>query len=185
MKLSPKKQQQLYDAVHQEVMTSRLRVVKLLKSIHSKPITVADINLIDDVLSDLCMKAPVAATKLFKEEEKKAAGVDPCFHKFKLIWTEAFPILGFDAMSGTKINSMIKKTKVHVGARHSGGIMSPSEVEAFFAYVVAYVKRTNHWANGKKIATFDAEFNSIVNEIVNGKPRTSNASDIRDFASNV
>jgi SUMO ligase MMS21 Smc5/6 complex component len=68
MKLSPKKQSELYDAVHQEIMNARIEVRKILPN---APIGIRE--KVDDILSDLCMKAPIAATKLFKDQEKRKA----------------------------------------------------------------------------------------------------------------
>lgn len=99
--------------------------------------------------------------------KKKEKVVDECYQDFVKAWTEAYPILGFDAISGTKIKSLIQKTRSHV--RGSGREDSREMVLNSFLYVLAYVQRVNHFCHGKPITTWDNQYLSIIMEISNGK----------------
>ena len=185
MKLSPKKQQELYNAVHDEIMNMRIRIKKILTGDHGKPITVTQINLIDDCLSDLCMKAPIAATKLFKEAEKKKTPPHPAFKRCVDLFHISYPDIPIDgAKDGSKINSIIRKLEAN--ARAKGKEVTNDTAFNGFAYVIQYAKRTGHWVDGKNLSAWDSKLGELIHEINNGKQqRTSSANDIRDFAANL
>ncbi len=60
MKLSNKKETELYGIVHKEIMDARIKIWKMKDS---KFISIAEI---DDILSDLCKTAPKNAINIFK-----------------------------------------------------------------------------------------------------------------------
>ncbi len=49
-----------------------------------------------------------------------------------------------------------------------------AKVTAAFAYVIAYVKRVNHFCHLKPITTFESQYLSIIAEIGSGKGITKN-----------
>jgi len=104
---------------------------------------------------------------LGKESRKKSKGADECYPEFVRLWTEAYPILQFDAVSGKKIKSLIRKTKAHVIGK--GKEPEKDMVCNMFAYVIAYAKREHHFCDGQPITTWDSHYLSIINEISNGK----------------
>lgn len=57
--LSKKRENELYNEVHEEIMQARLKIWKMKDN---KNVSIAEI---DDILSDLCMKAPQKAIQLF------------------------------------------------------------------------------------------------------------------------
>jgi hypothetical protein len=61
MKLSVKKQQELYDLIHEEVMQARMIVWEMRFDEN------VSIHEIDKILSDLCFKAPKKAVDLFNK----------------------------------------------------------------------------------------------------------------------
>ena len=63
--LSKKKEKELYNEVHEEIMQARLKIWKMKDN---KNVSIAEI---DDILSDLCMKAPQKAIQLFTIKNKK------------------------------------------------------------------------------------------------------------------
>lgn len=63
--LSKKKEKELYNEVHEEIMQARLKIGKMKEN---KNVSIAEI---DDILSDLCMKAPQKAIQLFTIKNKK------------------------------------------------------------------------------------------------------------------
>lgn len=60
--LSKVRQDLLYNTVHEEIMQARLKIWKMKDD---KNISIAEI---DDILSDLCLKAPDKAIRCFKTE---------------------------------------------------------------------------------------------------------------------
>lgn len=64
MKLSKKKEDQLYELIHQEIMDARIQIsLKLKDSSYNKQVQEG----IDKVMYDLLNKTPEKAIKLFKE----------------------------------------------------------------------------------------------------------------------
>lgn len=61
MKLSVKKQQELYDLIHEEVMQARMNIWKMRFEEN------VSIHEIDKILSDLCFKAPEKVVDLFNK----------------------------------------------------------------------------------------------------------------------
>lgn len=120
------------------------------------------------VLDTESQLTPEKKTK--KKREPKAA--DECYADFVKMWCEAYPDLGFDGVSGVKINSMIKRTRERMTA--VGKIADKESVNAAFAFVLAYVKRENHWVHGQDIKVFDQKYLSVVREIKEGKPVKQN-----------
>ncbi len=114
-----------------------------------------------------------------KEKVKKEkAPVDPSYPDFVEVWTEEYPILGFDAMSGKMIKSIIAKTQNLVIGR--GGIPDRDSMANMFKYIIAYVKRENHFCNGKPLTTWNNQYLSIIHEIYNGKS-TGKKQSARDY----
>jgi len=100
---------------------------------------------------------------------KKATETDECYVDFVDAWCKQYPDLGFNAVAGTKIKSMIKHTKDRLKA--SGKEPTKEAAVAMFQYILAYVKREGHWVHGKPITTFDQHYNSVVREIKEGKQK--------------
>lgn len=111
--------------------------------------------------------------------KKDKAVVDECYPEFVRVWTTAYPDLGFNAVSGRKIKELIKLTKwrLNVGGKEA----TIQATVAAFEYVIAYVKRVGHFANGKPITTFTQQYLSIVLEIKNGKQPTTKKQSARDY----
>ena len=65
--LSKKRETELYSEVHEQIMQSRIKINRALKGVCH--ITIQ--NEIDNILSDLCMKAPLKAIQLFTIKNKK------------------------------------------------------------------------------------------------------------------
>lgn len=181
MKLSPKKQQQLYNVVSDEIMNARVRI----KQLFQPPFFKVKSDEVDDILSDLMMKAPLAATRLFKETEKKKAPPHPAFKRCVDLFHISYPDIPIEgAKDGSKINSIIKKLEAN--ARAKGKEVTNDTAFNGFAYVIQYAKRSNHWVDGKNLSAWDSKLGEIIHEINHGKQqRTSSANDIRDFAANL
>ena len=64
MELSKKKETELYEVVHEEIMQARLKIWEM--RFNEKP-SIAEI---DNILSDLCIKAPQKAIECFGVETK-------------------------------------------------------------------------------------------------------------------
>lgn len=116
------------------------------------------------------------------KKEKKA--VDESYKDFVQVWTQEFPILGFNDVSGEKIKSIINDTRQYA---HSKGKMGTrEELVGMFQYVIAYVKRERHWACGKDISTFASKYRSIIYEINHGRPQqTTKRVDAFDYVNNL
>lgn len=109
------------------------------------------------------MQMSVSAKKTEKQEK------DLNYPDFVEAWCEAYPALGFDKVSGSKIKDMIRDTRRHITL--AGKEITRESVIATFRYVLAYVKRENHFAHGKPITTFAQQYNSIVLEIQRGRKK--------------
>lgn len=97
--------------------------------------------------------------------------VPPEYPDFVRIWTEAYPDLGFSALDGKKIKSLIGQTKAYLLA---GGKEDTKEaVVAMFAYVVNYLKKDGGWYNGKDLSIIDSKYRTIIFEIKNGKSKST------------
>ncbi len=101
-------------------------------------------------------------------KKKGAKPADECYGDFVKMWCDAYPDLQFDAVSGVKINSMIRRTRQHLKSVEK--VADREQVNAAFAYLLAYVKRENHWVHGQDINVFDQKYLSVVREIRAGKP---------------
>jgi len=64
MKISKKKSEQLYNIVHEEIMQARIKVWQMKDYAN---ISIAEI---DNILSDLCKKAPQKSIGLFSNIDK-------------------------------------------------------------------------------------------------------------------
>jgi hypothetical protein len=102
------------------------------------------------------------------KKKKEAKPADECYADFVKMWCEAYPDLGFDGVAGKKVKALIKRTRERL--TDAGKVADRESVNAAFAYVLAYVKRTDHFVHGKPITTFDQQYNSVVREIKEGKP---------------
>lgn len=61
MKISKKKETELYELLHKELMDARVKIsMKLKGTVHH-----TILNDVDDVMSDLAMKVPLKAIRLF------------------------------------------------------------------------------------------------------------------------
>lgn len=113
--------------------------------------------------------------------KKKEKPADPCYRLFVKAWTEAYPVLGFSAVAGAKIKAMIKSTRDIHRLRHPDTVPGDGEISGMFEYVLAYVKRTNHWIHGKDITTFEGKYRSVIEEIRNGKRTGQNKPSTREI----
>jgi hypothetical protein len=118
--------------------------------------------------------------------KKKEKVRDVCYPDFVKAWTEAFPTLGFDAVSGSKIKSMIAHSRAIVKERTDAGVGNSELSEeqktlGIFQYILDYVKRTNHWCQGKSITTFESKYREIYTEIIHGKPTPNKKQSARDY----
>lgn len=102
-----------------------------------------------------------------KKKRGAAKQVDECYQEFVDIWTKEYPILGFDAISGAKLKSIIKKTRAHVKGK--GKVDDKETVCNMFRYIIMYVKREHHFCDGKPLTTWDNQYLSIIHEISNGR----------------
>lgn len=136
----------------------------------------------------------IGKAKPSKEKEKKERGreksdlgdvkteVDSCYAQFVHIWTEAYPELGFDGLSGKKIKSLITQSRAIVEQRGS----DPSDDQkatGIFMYLINYVKRSGHWLNGKTISTFDSKYREIYWEKEHGKQKPAGKQSAKDYVS--
>lgn len=117
---------------------------------------------------------------------KKRRKVDPALYSaFVKSWMEAFPSLGFNKTSGAKIKEMIATCIAIVNERdklqgNPHNLTMNERILGIFDYIIAYVKRTNHWCNGKSITTFESKLREIYTEIINGKRVTNSKVSARD-----
>lgn len=187
MKLSPKKQQALYNAVSEEVMLARIAIKKIYNEVGPVHFSTHVYNRVDDILSDLGMKAPIAATKQFKEPTKaEPPAVHPAFKRCVDLFHISYPDIFFEgSKDGSNINRIIKKLEKN--ARDKGKNVTPDTAFNGFAYAIAYAKRVGHYVNGKDLSTWNSKLGEVIHEINNGKQqRTSNnAGNVRDFAANL
>lgn len=130
---------------------------------------------------------PLRTTNLFESLDSNAElniknkgkkGVE-FYSEFVELWCDQYPILGFDKVSGAKIKELIKKTVNYL--KVGGKPIDSEHVVGMFAYVLNYLKTTNHWCHGKDINTFETKYLSIVNEIKNGKSGTAKKTNTRDI----
>lgn len=117
-----------------------------------------------------------------KSKKNKEVAPDEFYPAFVQEWTQAYPELGFDGISGKKIKSLISKTKRYL--ENSGKVVTPDGCLSMFQYVLAYIKRANHFCHGKPITTFDSQYLSIIFEIKNGKT-TSQPPSTREILRNI
>lgn len=66
MKISRKKETELYELIHKEIMDARVKISMKLKGVVHHTVQ----NEVDDVLSDLTMKTPLNAINLFNRNHK-------------------------------------------------------------------------------------------------------------------
>lgn len=138
-------------------------------------------NNCEAVASDQLFPSDVSDKKP-RAREKKA--VESCYADFVALWCEAYPLLGFNAISGKKIKEIIKDTRGVLAAKKQ--VPTDEVLLRSFKYVLDYVKRSNHFVHGKPITTFAGQYRSIMNEITtNGgkeKNRTSaQAGNLNEF----
>lgn len=101
------------------------------------------------------------------------------YKDFVKIWTEAYPELGFNALSGRKIKSLISTAKAILRENNKEDTVEAAAYQ--FQYVLAYMKRTGHWLHGKSITVVDSKYREIYFEIKNGKPRTAKKESASDY----
>lgn len=124
-----------------------------------------------------------------RKKNKQKKEVDPCYQEFVRLWTEQYPLLGFNALAGSKIKSLIKSTREILSMR-TEGILRPSvikeeDVNGLFGYILAFVKRENHWIHGKDIAVFESKYRSIITEIKSGKRTSQGQPSYREIINNL
>lgn len=113
---------------------------------------------------------------------------DRVYAEFVRLWCHQYPELGFDAMSGKKIKEMILKSRGIVREREEAGVANldipvDDRVIGVFQYILNYAARSNNWAHGKSISTFESKYREIYNEIINGTPKqkTGQRRSVHDF----
>lgn len=122
------------------------------------------------------------------KKKKSKKPVDECFADFRDAWFEAYPVLSrtFGAVDGKMLNKLIGFTRTHVVG--SQRVPTREAVTNAFKYVLAYVKRENHFVHEKPLTTWAGQYSSIIQEVHNGKKQKGNrnsASSIRDWARNL
>lgn len=134
----------------------------------------------DSVPKEPLLFDSIPENKVSKESKKNKEGArDEFYPLFVQEWTEAYPDLGFDGISGKKIKSLITKTKRYL--QNSGKEVTPDACLFMFQYIIAYVKRVNHFCHGKPITTFDSQYLSIIFELKNGKSTGQKKQSARDY----
>ncbi len=114
-------------------------------------------------------------------EEKKAGDESKEIYKgFVAAWTEQYKDLGFDAVAGRKIKSMIENTRKDIVGREK--VPTVESMLGMFKYVLDYVKRTGHFVHGKPITTFDQQYLSVIFEIRNGKTQPQKKQRVSQFS---
>ena len=122
-----------------------------------------------------------------KEKTTRARGPKPksihppdtAYPEFVRIWTEAYPELGFDGLSGRKIKSLISQTKAIL--RENDKTDDSEAAKNLFSYILAYMKRSGHWLHGKSITVVDSKYREIYFEIKNGKTPAAKKQSARDY----
>lgn len=102
-----------------------------------------------------------------QKKKKETAPADEFYPLFVKAWCDRYPELGFNAISGVKIKSIVNHTKTYL--KNGDKPQTPEQGLAMFEYVLEYVKRVNHFCHGKPITTFDSQYLSIIFELKNGK----------------
>lgn len=111
---------------------------------------------------------------------KRVGGVDECYQEYVKIWTEAYPALGFNAVGGKVIKSMIASGRKWI--KDNGKDDTRERVLKLFEFVIAHVKKENHFCHNKPLTTWNGQYLSIIAEIKNGKQRKPTKSDeTREF----
>ncbi len=133
----------------------------------------------DSVPKESLFSDSVPEIKKKKENKKKKVTSDEFYPLYVKAWIEAYPELGFDGVSGRKIKSLITRTNTYL--TNSGKEVTPQSSVNAFLYVLAYIKRDNHFCHGKPISTLDSQYLSIIFELKNGKPTGQKKQSARDY----
>lgn len=67
-KISNRQQTKLYNSVHKDVMDARVEINMLMKEVIKYKLDKPALDKIDNILSDLCIKAPQNAINLFTKK---------------------------------------------------------------------------------------------------------------------
>lgn len=102
-----------------------------------------------------------------KKQKKESVRPDEFYPLFVKAWCDRYPELGFNAVSGVKIKSLVNHTKNYLS--NGDKPQTPERALAMFEYVLEYIKRVNHFCHGKPITTLDSQYLSIIFELKNGK----------------
>lgn len=163
MKISAKKSEELYKAVHEEIMKTRIKIARLL---NFNPAG----QEIDNLLSDLLKSAPAVALDCFKAKEIKPTDY-PEYKEFIRVWDDRYHELGLDMpKDGHKIKSIIRKTREYIKSA-GGDPSSPETVIYFWEKFIQSLHRT--WAHGKNLSVIDSHYTSIIFEIKHGAKKQS------------
>lgn len=165
MKISTKKSEELYNAVHEEIMGTRIKIARLL---NFNPAG----KEIDNLLSDLLVRAPQMAINCFNSKSVKPTEY-PEYKEFLRIWDERYHELGLDMpKDGNKIKSIIRKTREYI--KSAGGDPSDNSIVIYFwEKFVGSLHKT--WAHGKNLSVVDSHYTSIIFEIKHGPKKQSYA----------
>ncbi len=134
----------------------------------------------DSVPKEPLLFDSIPETEVLKESKKNKKGEpDEFYPAFVQEWTQAYPELGFDGISGKKIKSLITKTNAYL--TNSGKEVTLHNSVNMFLYILAYVKRVSHFCHGKPMTTFESQYLSIIFEIKNGKSTGQKKQSARDY----
>lgn len=112
----------------------------------------------------------VGAVQAYRDQfkrGKKAVGVDECYQAYIDLWLKEYPSLGFNGVSGRMIKLIIAQGRKWI--RAGGKEDTRERVLGLFGYVIAYVKKENHFCNNKPLTTWNGQYLSIIAEISSGK----------------
>lgn len=122
----------------------------------------------------------------FKRVRGKASEVDECYQDYVDMWVKQYPDLGFNAVSGRMIKTLILEGRKWIKA--NGKEDTKERVNGLFAYVIAYVVRNGHFCHGKPLTTWRSQYLSIITEIRNGRAqqrKLTKADETREFLESI
>lgn len=159
MKISKKKESELYDAVHKTIMDTRVQIAILLKKAHNG-------DDIDNLMSDLARVAPLTAVMCFERTAEPKSPEMPEYKEFVRLWVENCPEIGLQMpKDGAKIKQLIKQTRTYI--QNAGGEPSSENAINFWGIFCQNLKKT--WAFGRTLSAIEANYPAIIFEMKNGK----------------
>ncbi len=100
----------------------------------------------------------------------------PEYTQFVEIWHKVYAALGFTAVDGAKIKSLIAKTKQYIHSQ--GGEVTSEHSINFWMVFVNNLQKT--WYHGKDLGVIESKYYAIIYEMKNGKRKDSYGSRASD-----